>query len=89
MEEPKDRFFSERTEAGEAAVNQEDKMVVPLRKEPELEKKQKPEHEPEPEFGEEKESKERKQKALKEIKMGNAAHKAFKTVSRITQNHGN
>ncbi|WZZ34843.1 hypothetical protein YC2023_018244 [Brassica napus] len=35
---------------GEAAMDQEDKMVVPPRKEPEVEKKQKPEHEPESEF---------------------------------------
>ena len=39
-----------RTQAGEAAMDQEDKMVVPPRKEPEVEKKQKPEHEPESEF---------------------------------------
>ena len=31
-------------------MDQEDKMVVPPRKEPEVEKKQKPEHEPESEF---------------------------------------
>ncbi|KAL0843594.1 hypothetical protein Bca101_016839 [Brassica carinata] len=36
----------------EAAVDQEDKMVVPTRKEHEVEKKQEPEHEPEPDFGE-------------------------------------
>ncbi|KAH0865813.1 hypothetical protein HID58_083024 [Brassica napus] len=49
--------------SGEAAVDQEDKIVVPPRKEPE--------------FGEEKESKERKEKALEEIEMGNAAYKAI------------
>ncbi|KAH0885121.1 hypothetical protein HID58_061217 [Brassica napus] len=48
--------------SGEAAVDKEDKIVVPPRKEPE--------------FGKEKESKERKEKALKEIEMGNAACKA-------------
>ncbi|KAF8080487.1 hypothetical protein N665_0940s0020 [Sinapis alba] len=68
-------------------MDQEDKRVVPPRKEPEVEKKQKSEHESESEFGEEKESKERKQKALKEIEMGNAAYKAFETLSRITHNH--
>ncbi|KAF2592965.1 hypothetical protein F2Q70_00043317 [Brassica cretica] len=61
---------------GEAAVDQEDKIVVPPRKEPKVEKKKKMEHEHESEFGEEKESKERKEKALKEIEMGNAAYKA-------------
>ncbi|KAF3486666.1 hypothetical protein F2Q69_00054203 [Brassica cretica] len=66
----------EMTLSGEAAVDQEDKIVVPPRKEPEVEKKKKPEHEHESEFGEEKESKERKEKALKEIEMGNAAYKA-------------
>ncbi|CAH8358588.1 unnamed protein product [Eruca vesicaria subsp. sativa] len=49
-----------RTKAGEAAMDQEDKMVVPPRKKPEVEKKQKPEHEPESEIREEKESKEMK-----------------------------
>lgn len=49
-------------------------MVEPPRKEPEVDKKQKPEHEPESEFGEEKESKEMKQNALKEIEMGNATY---------------
>ena len=57
-------------------MDQEDKIVVPPRKEPEVEKKKKPEHEHVSEFGEEKESKERKEKALKEIEMGNAAYKA-------------
>ncbi|KAF2607829.1 hypothetical protein F2Q68_00044247 [Brassica cretica] len=66
------RFFK----SGEAAVDQEDKIVVPPRKEPKVEKKKKMEHEHESEFGEEKESKERKEKALKEIEMGNAAYKA-------------
>ncbi|KAH0868269.1 hypothetical protein HID58_075291 [Brassica napus] len=63
--------------SGEAAVDQEAKIVVPPRKEPEVEKKTKPEHEHESEFGEEKESKERKEKASKEIEMGNAAYKAI------------
>ncbi|WZY88737.1 hypothetical protein YC2023_045472 [Brassica napus] len=45
-----------RTQAGEAVVDQEDKMGVSPWKEPEVEKKQKPEHEPELEFVEEKES---------------------------------
>ncbi|KAH0868404.1 hypothetical protein HID58_075426 [Brassica napus] len=81
--ETNDRFFKVRpdfvniwTLSGEAAVDQEDKIVVPPRKEPEVEKKKKPEHEHESEFGEEKESKERKEKSLKEIEMGNAAYKA-------------
>lgn len=50
-----------RTQEGEAVVDQEDKMDIPPRKEPEVEKKQKPEHQPELEFVEEKESKGRKQ----------------------------
>ncbi|KAH0866929.1 hypothetical protein HID58_073951 [Brassica napus] len=62
--------------SGEAAVDQEDKIVVPPRKGPEVEKKKNPEHEHESEFGEEKESKEMKEKPLKEIEMGNAAYKA-------------
>ncbi|KAH0869800.1 hypothetical protein HID58_076822 [Brassica napus] len=70
--ETNDIFFK----SGEAAVDQEDKIVVPPRKEPEVEKKKKPEHEHVSEFGEEKESKERKEKPLKEIEMGNAAYKA-------------
>ncbi|KAG2312637.1 hypothetical protein Bca4012_027200 [Brassica carinata] len=70
--ETNDRFFK----LGEAAVDQEDKIVVPPRKEPEVEKKKKTEHEHESEFGEEKENKERKEKALKEIEMGNTAYKA-------------
>lgn len=64
-----------RTQAGEAVVDQEDKMGVSPWKEPEVEKKQKPEHEPALEFVEEKESKGRKQKALKKIEMGNAGYK--------------
>ncbi|WZZ30561.1 hypothetical protein YC2023_013962 [Brassica napus] len=60
----------------DSCASKEDKIVVPLRKDPEVEKKKKPEHEHESEFGEEKESKERKEKALKEIEMGNAAYKA-------------
>ncbi|KAL0754266.1 hypothetical protein Bca101_091934 [Brassica carinata] len=71
--ETNDIFFK----SGEAAVDQEDKIVVPPRKEPEVEKKKNPEHEHESEFGEEKESKERKEKPLKEIEMGNAAYKAI------------
>ncbi|KAL0656292.1 hypothetical protein Bca4012_076876 [Brassica carinata] len=71
--ETNDRFFK----SGEAAVDQEDKIVVPPRKEPEVEKKTKPEHEHESEFGEEKESKGRKEKASKEIETGNAAYKAI------------
>ncbi|KAH0869252.1 LOW QUALITY PROTEIN: hypothetical protein HID58_076274 [Brassica napus] len=59
--------------SGEAAVDQEDKIVVPPRKEPEVENKKKPEHE---HFGEEKERKERKGKPLKEIEMENAAYMA-------------
>nr|VDD36607.1 unnamed protein product [Brassica oleracea] len=39
--ETNDKFFK----SGEAAVDQEDKIVVPPRKEPEVEKKTKPEHE--------------------------------------------
>ncbi|CAF1970991.1 unnamed protein product [Brassica napus] len=39
--ETNDRFFK----SGEAAVDQEAKIVVPPRKEPEVEKKTKPEHE--------------------------------------------
>uniref|UniRef100_A0A0D3D2H0 Uncharacterized protein n=1 Tax=Brassica oleracea var. oleracea TaxID=109376 RepID=A0A0D3D2H0_BRAOL len=70
--ETNDRFFK----SGEAAVDQEDKIVVPPRKEPEVEKKKNPEHEHESEFGEEKDSKERKEKPLKKIEMGNAAYKA-------------
>ncbi|KAG2282595.1 hypothetical protein Bca52824_053815 [Brassica carinata] len=38
------------TDSSVRAMDQEDKMVVPPRKEPEVEKKQKPEHEPESEF---------------------------------------
>ncbi|CAN7083976.1 unnamed protein product [Brassica oleracea var. botrytis] len=48
--ETNDRFFK----SGEAAVDQEDKIVVPPKKEPKVEKKKKPEHEHESEFGEEK-----------------------------------
>lgn len=33
-------------------MDQEDKIVVPPRKEHEVEKKQEPKHEPEPDFGE-------------------------------------
>lgn len=67
----------------------EDEMVVPPRKEPEIEKKQKLDHEPQSKLGEEKESKERKQKALKEIEMGMRLQGPLKQLSRITHNHRN
>ncbi|KAH0895772.1 hypothetical protein HID58_045340, partial [Brassica napus] len=72
----------------DSCASKEDKIVVPLRKDPEVEKKKKPEHEHESEFGEEKESKERKEKALKEIEMGNAAYKAT-VLSKCDHRSGN
>ncbi|KAL0759826.1 hypothetical protein Bca101_075976 [Brassica carinata] len=81
--ETNDRFFK----SGEAAVDQEDKIVVPPRKEPEVEKKTKPEHEHESEFGEEKESKGRKEKASKEIETGNAAYKAIVLCDLLDHDH--
>ncbi|CAN6839240.1 unnamed protein product [Brassica oleracea var. botrytis] len=76
---PKKNQYNQTLESAfgeDSCASKEDKIVVPLRKDPEVEKKKKPEHEHESEFGEEKESKERKEKALKEIEMGNAAYKA-------------